>query len=585
MLYLEIKTIGEVAFSNDMFLEEGYRYDIPFDNLMLPYIPIAQILRREGLIGENVKIGFAHPNGYRGLCMMASELLQASPNLAGFIKAYFTKDRTLAHEQGRIRSLQAGMHFYAVIGMPEESIPEVKRQVEGLRRIGVITEEITGEVELSLVEPENPPMREKELSPLAKYVSLDFSATLVTPTCFHAPFEQGDKTYLYIPGDRIKETLRANLQGLSDEDADTLRCSNAYIGKNGRRLIPVPICASVVKLDKNQMRYRLAPGKDPSIVEQDVELTNCFTLEFENHLMSYTSPETEHIISGNGETYDALTTGQTFHGRIYGSDALIRKVVDLLEKTPSAFIGELTEEGYGEVSLWLNRVSEAEIPAEALASMFDVSCVSDVLLLNEEGMPTTRPEDLLKEIEYILKCPGELVLEGRYTEIYKDYSKNLQWGTEGPVVRCLAKGSVLRIRTKNGEPVDLFPLQNCFVGERNEEGYGELTAFPARGQYYRLAKSETPVRYEYRELLTLREIELGAEFAEAVITSVLKSRVEALAATDQEEYRKGVSMEQLLPRELMIGMKSYFCPSLSERKLIRWYQDKLEEEEDAANQD
>ncbi len=43
MLYLKITSIGEVAFENLMNMEEGYRCDIPFDHLMLPCIPIAEI--------------------------------------------------------------------------------------------------------------------------------------------------------------------------------------------------------------------------------------------------------------------------------------------------------------------------------------------------------------------------------------------------------------------------------------------------------------------------------------------------------------------------------------------------------------
>ena len=88
-----ITTIGEVAFENPIKLEEGYRYDITFDNLMLPYIPIADFLRKEGLITEEVKVGFAHPDGYPGLCLLARQLIKSRSNIAAFIKQQFTKDR------------------------------------------------------------------------------------------------------------------------------------------------------------------------------------------------------------------------------------------------------------------------------------------------------------------------------------------------------------------------------------------------------------------------------------------------------------------------------------------------------------
>ena len=86
MPYLMITTKGEVAFENHIKLEEGYRYDITFDNLMLPYIPIADILREKGLITGDVKVGFAHPDGYFGLCFMTGQLIKSRPNIAACIK-------------------------------------------------------------------------------------------------------------------------------------------------------------------------------------------------------------------------------------------------------------------------------------------------------------------------------------------------------------------------------------------------------------------------------------------------------------------------------------------------------------------
>ena len=113
-----ITTIGDIAFENHMKLEEGYQYDIPFDNLMLPYIPIADILRKDGLITEDVKVGFAHPVGYRGLCHMSKELLKNRPGVAPFIKMQFTNDRTEKKNGMRIRSIKAGKRFFAAVMIP-----------------------------------------------------------------------------------------------------------------------------------------------------------------------------------------------------------------------------------------------------------------------------------------------------------------------------------------------------------------------------------------------------------------------------------------------------------------------------------
>ena len=576
MLYLIITTIGDIAFENYMKLEEGYQYDIPFDNLMLPYIPIADILRKDGLITEDVKVGFAHPVGYRGLCHMSKELLKNRPGVAPFIKMQFTNDRTEKKNGMRIRSIKAGKRFFATVLIPPDLEEEFEKKVTGRKRIGITAEGITGEVEMRLLN-ELPDYHEKKnLSSLAHYASIDYSVTLLTPTCFQAPYEEGEKTYLYIPGAVVAAFVRSCLKDKYVADMGSIRCSNAYISEGKARLLPVPICDAVIKLDKKQLRYRLASGKDPERVEQEVGLSAAYAHSFEGNLLKYTTPETEHIAVKDKGMFDALSPGQTFCGRIYADDSIIRKIAVYINQNPYAFLGKLTREGYGEVLLNVTGINEAEIPAELPARTFDVCCVSDTLILNDDGLASCKAEDLVNEIEYILKCPGRLVIERRYTNIYRDYSENLRWGADGAVVRCIEKGSVLRIRTTDGDPIDIFPLMNCFVGERTEDGYGELLAYPARGQYYRYAEKMPVSLYERDHSLSFRDISVGADFAENVIKSVLKSRIEALAITDRAEKKNGAAIEDFFPEELIREMKERLLPDISEETLKMWYMEVLE---------
>lgn len=62
------------------------------------------------------------------------------------------------------------------------------------------------------------------------------------------------------------------------------------------------------------------------LVEQDVPLSGHYAEGFESHYIRHTVPETEHILAENGELFDALTTGQTLCGTIFGCDSVIRKI-------------------------------------------------------------------------------------------------------------------------------------------------------------------------------------------------------------------------------------------------------------------
>lgn len=129
--------------------------------------------------------------------------------------------------------------------------------------------------------------------------------------------------------------------------------------------------------------------------------------------------------------------------------------------------------------------------------------------MNDDGLASCKAEDLVNEIEYILKCPGRLVIERRYTNIYRDYSENLRWGADGAVVRCIEKGSVLRIRTTDGDPIDIFPLMNCFVGEDLlfpeevlvKKEYTDIPGIPEKLRVinrYHYSENDTLVLKDYR---------------------------------------------------------------------------------------
>ena len=192
--------------------------------------------------------------------------------------------------------------------------------------------------------------------------------------------------------------------------------------------------------DREQLRYRLAPGKDPLLTEQDAGLEDTFATGIQEHLTRYTVPATGPYLAKDGQAHETIAEGQAFRGTVYGPDAAIRQIAESVSRFPVAQLGMLTEEGLGEVYFRIPAVKEAAIPAEQLSRCFDVCCLSDTLILNDRGVPGCRAEDLLSEIEYVLGCPGKLRIIGKYTAVHEDCSRNPGWQEDRTVVRCLAKG-------------------------------------------------------------------------------------------------------------------------------------------------
>lgn len=574
MYIIQIKTIGEVALPTTMNSSVGYLYDIPTDDLGIPYLPVSVLYEKLKNQFPNLRLGLAHPDGYMSFVRNAYILKENIPNCLPMISSYFLNERFIQEKMCNIRSLKAGQTLNSHIFFEEKDEKEIKKALEEIKHIGISYGKITGEVSVKLINQKNEDENKVELSPKCTYSSLDISYFLQAPTCFYTPFADGASTTSYIPASDIKNELMENMN-CDSIDWEEITFSNAYIAMNGQRLLPTPICVSVVKLDKEELRYRLAPGKNPKITEQDKGLEDTYTNECHKHLTRYVAPEREHILSKDGQLYDALSSGQLFIGRIYASDDDIRKIAKYISQNSITNIGTLRNEGGGEVLRTIYQINEDEIPEVCLQQCFDVCCVSNTLILNEKGMYTCRAEDLLNEIEHILGVSGKLKIIGKYTNIHHDFSKNHKWNEDRGVTRCFAKGSILRVEVI-GEAIDIFPIKHCFIGERTNEGYGEICTWPGRGQYYRLGKKVLLPRYNTFTKEKPRNMILGARMTKAVITSLLKSKVQALAAIDKEEYSEGLSLEEIMPTELLNMLRDLYDPLLTSQEVNNWYKEKLE---------
>ena len=574
MYTVVIKTCGEVSFPVNINSSVGYKYDVPMGRLGIPFLPLQKILSEDPDFPSGVSVGFAHPDGYLGLVKSANSLSEIIPNSASYIRDYFTCERFIASKRYSIRSIKAGTVFTANIFFDEKDKDKIKECFKKITHIGVADDGITGEVTVKLKTAFDRAEDIIDMNPKCDYKKIDISWLIITPTIFAKPYQDGIKTDLFIPGVEIFRELQRGMDQTSDVDWGSLICSNAYISQKGIRFIPTPLCASVVKLDREQLRYRLAPGKDPSILEQDIALEGTFAKDPREHTMVYTIPETERIMSRDQRSYDALIPGQIFAGTVYGKDKDIRAIADYIAGHPSTNIGTLSSEGFGEVYCRIDNIEEDDIEAENLSRSFDVSCVSNVMLLGDNGLPTVSAEALKEELEYVLGSDVKLRVAGKFTDIYKDYGIDPDRGEVRPVTGCFAAGSVLRIECD--EPIDISPILHTFIGERNRSGYGEIMTYPARDRYYRLADKVLIARYQMNLDSSRRDVQIGANFTRSVITDMVRSRIHGIALNDRKEFLEGVPAEDLIPIDILRMMRDRFDPTLSDDVLIEWYHEGLE---------
>ena len=578
MRMIQIRLFGNVAFENRMKMTEGFRYDIPVNHLGIPFMPLAALLPAE--IAGDISLGYAFPEGYDGLVDAADHMMQIMPDIAPQIRSVFTGERYYPDEGYWVRYLKAGQTFYAMV-YGEADLKALSGALQTVERIGIQREGISGEVKCSLLERKPAQSMPKYLSDDLKYERLTYTVTSITPLCLHSPYAEGVRTMTYIPGGILRNELEKQPDLHLQEMSGSFRFSNAYIRDGYSRLLPTPLCMALVKLDKIKLHYRLAPGNDPARVEQDVSLGDAYTHSFENFMTVYTRPETERITSRNGNMYDALCAGQAFGGTIYGEDKSLRELAQYLQDHPFMHLGSLSEEGFGEVYIRVEQLEMKKIEAEHLVRSFDVSCLAPALILNGAGMPDTSAEGFLAELERVWGQPGKLKIVDQYMDVYMDSAFDAGWGQDGAVVRCLAKGSVMRLASKDGSPLDISPILHTFIGERTKDGYGEIMAYPALGDYYRTARQVSPEKYNVKYPASRRTLQLTVDLTSQVLEMLLKRNIQYLAVMDRGDHRKGEDASSLIPMELLRAIRDRYKASVSDGVLEQWYLEGLEEDEDA----
>ena len=578
MLGIKIRTIGEVSLNSRVGLNSQYRYDVPIDELGFPYLPIRQILAELGLPTMDIRLGFAHPRGYLGMIREANKIESQFPNDKEFVRELFINERFYVEDNCYVRSLKANQVFYAPLYGRQEEIDAFRSFLSGINSIGIHYKDITGVVQLSISQLENEHANAYQINSKREYKALKYTIHLLTPTSIHAPYNDGTKTHLHIPGGEIRGAILKYCEQTELHNVlKQMTFSNAYISDGDKRFVPVPLSMSVVKLDKEELRCRLSSGKDPRQVEQDITLYNAFADEFECHSMRYTKPETERIVSYTGELLDALRPGQTLCGLVYGSDPSLRSLAEHIQSNPRISIGALAEEGFGEALLDISDMLEDDPGTETLARQFDIVCLSHTVILDDDGNPSCNPHSLLAEVERILGIKGQFRFTAAYTDYYNDYDYRFDWHQYGSVVRCIRAGSILRVSTTDDTPVNIAPLRHSFIGENQSCGYGEIMLLPALNLYYRHAEKISLAKYCMDLPISYPNLSKGASFINSMLTLKLRKYVKALAALDCVEYDNNIPTDIPVPTEILYEMKNNYNPDTDIRLVEKWYMEGVKE--------
>lgn len=330
---------------------------------------------------------------------------------------------------------------------------------------------------------------------------LSYEITLEEPVICKSVAGGEARTLDYIEGskvlglilDRIKKQDNGQEKALRFLDEKTLRCTNAYIGYDGKRYTEVPAYLYSIKNDKDDYVDRREHRQNPEGIQLS-QMKHCYVrmvnetlytldvdVEERYHHRRAEDKSIGRAVSteGNSDFYQmaSIMAGQKFYGRLYGTEEQVKTAYDCLAEEQSGHIGYSRSAEYGKVRIRViesGKPETSQLPLQLSGSRIDIKLESPTIIYNDKAMYSVDQEDLLKEILAALQIDRKDVADDNF-EAYLNFTSvggfNVTWGRRKPTVAAFDKGTALRLNLCRGATVPT----TLFLGERSMEGYGEAS--------------------------------------------------------------------------------------------------------------
>lgn len=565
----------------------------------IPYIPGSLIkdsleeVARRLIININlskcsVTLSNARPKGYQGIIQELDKINVNELRYPQFVLSYFTDIRPSkdGNPEHYIRTLKDGQVYQAEINAPEEFRPVLTELIRGWTYIGTPPDvgEIEADVDWDATLISASPGWHYPMEGGKEYSVLHYTIQTCSQVGFYSSYDTKGRTKHYISGANILKYIHDNCDDFKRlERLGPLKCANAYLELANVRSMPIPLSFSRKKLFENVLCDWIADGKRPDDNDQLIgireayispaEITDGSVLIAKTQIHTAYFP-TEKTVTGIQEM-ETLSPRQCFKGYIKGTPEQIRIVYDILAKSAVIRIGNYNSVEYGECLLRIDSLEEVKPREPRMLNNFYLNLIAPVILYNEFGMYSCSEDDLLKAVEDALGTPGRLEIWRTFHQIRTTECAPVGWNGRYLQKMCLDKGSVFRFRTKDGEPVDVSPLEDVWIGEWNQEGFGEVSVGDPDDIYYReYSKFDGMQNFIYPPL-SVEERDIGSTMVRELSEFLLKYAMDVIARLNASKNGTAESTEETVSKELLASLRKIYSEDLSEEALYTLYVNNL----------
>lgn len=419
-----------------------------------------------------------------------------------------------------MRVAKKGLVFIAEIEMDEKYKTQFDEIISVFRHMGISRTRGLGEVEAKCL-PIEDSSKDKvfvDMDAVNRYIEeegcLRYSIYLEEPVICKS-IDGGEARSLdYIQGSQILGMVLQELKngGESAEsflsEASELFFSNAYLEVEGMRLQEVPATYySIKNNDKKYVdkAYENGNNKKQNEGRQLNAMKHCYVGETSYGALIKKSvameeryhhrrPDDKSIgragegEDGSGIFYQiaSIAAGQSFQGYVSGTSEQLQKVAECLSKRQYFSIGASRSSEYGKVKITLHQKKDSKELREDTAASANsdmkllIKLESPAIVYSRENITySTDVKDLVEEVDAVLGIQEKPIKIENFLNFTSVGGYNVTWHKRKPTIVAFDKGTVLIYHFKNQPAlsVDLKgnKLFRAVIGERNLEGYGEIT--------------------------------------------------------------------------------------------------------------
>lgn len=474
-------------------------------------IPIQGIFGDPGADGGNLVISNARLKDYESYVKtVVSRAREELVHPQNVLDAFTYIRRQTAMEEGvakkntlrAIRVLKRGLFFEASVSLKDGYEDALLKVCKAFRNMGFQRTRGLGEIKVSLiqekVEGKDPEGYEKiNRKPMQKeeLYQLDYRIRLLEPMICKSVDRGQEMTQDFIEGSKMLGIL-AGWMGSEKYQrmmkAGRLYCSNLYLANGKERLQPAWASLRIPKDGEDQEIRDLTSGWEPKermrrltgrYVQRDGDaLRHAEVKEQICYHHSRPSDKSRGRAAGEGEgefyQLSSICEGQEFSGYLRGNGEQMEEIRRALKGKGEIRLGYGRNTEYGKVCLKLDGLNPWRDVGQTIGDKgFRVRLLSPLLMYNEQGMFSTRAEDLAKLLSKRFGGSVKVVKEQTYLDYVTVGGWQTSWKMPKPTVYGLDKGTVILLQGEKPWEKKL-PAEPIFVGERTAEGYGELVLEP-----------------------------------------------------------------------------------------------------------